>query len=222
MGSGRAVAWLVVVDAVTKWLAYLFLPHGREVRPDALFQLALFVNRGLGTWADAAVGEKVATARAIPNAFGTAALALALLGARRLKLRWGWAALLCAAVAIVAFQVGVAASPWFRDLAFLGRERVEGVSRLLLVFVTWRQVAPGPWRAAVALWLAGVLGNTLCLYMPPFGAIDFVYSRPIDVVLRLGIFNLADVYQVAWLALLVVLVVRALAVRLTRRRGAAV
>jgi lipoprotein signal peptidase len=212
----------VGVDAVTKWLAYLLLPHGREVRPEALFQLVLFVNRGLGTWADAAVGEKVATARAIPNAFGAAALALALLGARRLKLRWGRAALLGGAAVILGFWAGVLASPWFHALGFLGRERVEAVSRMLLVFVIWRQVAPSPWRAAVALWLAGVLGNSLCLFMPPFGAIDFVYSRPVDVVLRLGIFNLADVYQVAWLALVVVLAARALMVRLTGRRGAAV
>jgi lipoprotein signal peptidase len=218
MSSGWAVAWLVSADAATKGLAYLFLPHGAAVRVGAVFQLVLEVNRGLGAYMQA-YGEKAAAAQTIPNAFAYAGLALALLGVRRRKVGTLRAVLICVVSMGAAYVAGMLLSPHFHAVGFVGRERFQALTRALLVLVIWRQVKPGPWKAAVGLWLAGVLGNTVSLFVPPFAAIDFLYSRPVDAVLGLGVFNVADVYQVAAVGFLVVLLIRAAGRRLAASRN---
>jgi lipoprotein signal peptidase len=217
MASGWAVAWLVSADAATKGLAYLLLPHGESVRVGAVFQLVLEVNRGLGAYMQA-YGEKAATAQAIPNALAYAGLALALLGVRRRKPGTLRAVLVCVVATAVAYAGGILLARHLHALGFAGRERFQALTRALLVVVIWREVRPGPGKAAVGLWLAGVLGNTVSLFIPPFAAIDFLYSRPVDAVLGLGVFNVADVYQVVAVGCLIVLLLRAAGRRLTASR----
>jgi lipoprotein signal peptidase len=211
MGSGRAIARLLSLDLATKWLAYLLLPRGVEVRDGALFQLVFALNEGLlGSYAQEHFGQHGAAALAIRTSVAMTGLALALLGVRKFGLGRRRAILACAAAAVLGYYAGALLSRFCRPLTFPARWRVEALARVFLVVVVWRQAQPGPWKAAVAVWMAGVLGNTLSLFTPPFAPIDFVHSSFASSLLGLGIFNLADVYQLAGIPLAVFALVQAL------------
>jgi len=67
------------------------------------------------------------------------------------------------------------------------------------------------------LYVAGGLGNFLCILLPPFAVIDFINLPRIPAAANLY-FNFADLYVVAfWAALLLWTIIRRIT-RSTRRR----
>jgi lipoprotein signal peptidase len=86
----------------------------------------------------------------------------------------------------------------------------------------WWLAPSGLWRTTTTLFAAAALGNLLGLALPPHGVVDFMYSKLINAILGQGVFNLADLYYDAALVCLVLLVGRAVLVRVrSRERKAA-
>jgi lipoprotein signal peptidase len=81
----------------------------------------------------------------------------------------------------------------------------------------WWIVAPGRWKATLMLFSAAALGNLIGLIVPPHEIIDFIYSRPLSLVFRQGVVNLADLYYDAGLLCLGATVLRWLASQARRR-----
>jgi len=211
----------VGLDHATKLLALGLLPRGRAVDWDAGFQVVLRVNEsGSGTWSRALQEMSQASDAEMASTACTAYLALtvALIAVRRWKVRLRWKVLVC----FGAYMLGAIGGEPFvpllerlsvRELAIL--TRVAGAPLLLTV---WWMVPRGLWKTTFALFLATALGNLISLLYPPFGVVDFVYSRYLWASVRLGVFNVADACNNVGLAFLAWAILRAVVRRLFGRR----
>jgi lipoprotein signal peptidase len=207
-GAWPRIAWLVGFDGATKLLAWRFLPSGEGIGRDSLFKLVPVVNTGgIGSWAGGALGARALQKALVPS-FTYLGLALALLAVRRAGLSGRRAALICVTAALVSCGVGMALHSSL-SLSDAGLNRLRGIASTTLVFALWWQAKPGLWRTATTFFVAGNLGNTLSLFVPPFAPVDFMYSDLIHATIHLEVFNFADTYLFAGLACVVAIFVRA-------------
>jgi lipoprotein signal peptidase len=207
---------LVALDLATKALAFLFLQADQEVRSDAAIQFVLRVNRlGLGTWGRALLPPETAY-KIVPAAFAYIALAALLIAARKKGWRRGRAILLCTLGFVFTYYCFAAVASSFQSWPhFLVLLMLRGSGAILLI-TAWALLLPGRWKLAFLLLSASAAGNFLSLLYPPFGIVDFVYSSVFQRVLHFGVFNLADVFYLGGVAMLIVALFASLGLGIVR------
>jgi len=191
---------------------------------DAGFQVVLRVNEsGSGTWSRA-VQDKLGTSDAEMASSGAAWLALtvALIAVRRWSVRRRWKVLVCVGAFVLGTLGGEPFVPLLERLSLRELAILTRVVGALFVLTVWWLVPRGLWKTTLALFLATALGNLISLFYPPFGVVDFVYSRYLWASMRLGVFNVADACYQVGLAFLAWAILRAVVRRLFgRRKGVA-
>jgi lipoprotein signal peptidase len=187
---------LVLIDLASKLLAYWLLPLGKQI-PTMLGDVALILTlnkEGIGTQARGIINGNDALTIALGCAWWVEAIIIVLIAKSKYrkaaKIRLG----LLAAVALSIGCAGVSKTVhWHSGQPYLLCVLLR-TGNVALVIVLFRLFESAYFRACFGFFLAAAAGNALSLFYPPFRIIDFIYSDWIHSVLRLGIFNLADLY----------------------------
>jgi hypothetical protein len=217
--KGRwTLAVLLGFDLLTKLLAFMLLPPSRSVDTDALVQLVLRTNSlGLGTWGQALSGDSSLADRAAAG-LGMAAVGVLLVWARRAA----WSRIKTILVVVGCYlAVSILAGLWLRLVESMPMPLGVGLMRsgaATLFGSIWWLTQPGWWRVATAFLAASAIGNLASVVLPPHEIVDFVYSRLVARSLGWGVFNVADVYYLVGMVVLVIAFMRALALRTRVRR----
>jgi lipoprotein signal peptidase len=216
--STRRQAWvvlaLVAIDAFVKIAAFRGLPLDEPIR-QCFLCVVLRVNvLSLGSAAQslmASQGFRVFVTSAVFS--GVLALALLIAGTKRPLTGRSialsvLAALLSGAAFFVLFPtIGRAPSP-----ATVAAARAGVVSLWLVIWV----LSTSPlWKLGALLWSAAGASNLLSLAYPPYHVIDYLWSTPLNRLIGIGVFNIADVF---WLLGFLVFAI-ALIVYVARRVG---
>ncbi len=216
MRKYRLVLVLLLFDLVAKVLAYSLLPLGKRIPTilgDVAFILTLNAN-GIGTQARGIIKGNDALTIALGCAWWVEAIIIVVIAKSRYRkaakiglgiLAAGTLGIGCAAVS--------AAVHWDSGQPYLLCVLLR-TGNVALVIVLFRLFESAYFRVCFGLLAAAAAGNTLSLFNPPFRIIDFIYSDLIHSVLRLSIFNLADLYYYPFYVMLalapIILLVRKL------------
>jgi len=192
--TSQLLVLLVAIDLVSKVAALALLPWSIVVDRDALFEFALQLNEaGIGT-----AGTFYFSRFPLPDVLAglvgylAATFALSATRGRGLGL-WRRIAITVAAYLVPSILAQPAAGALW---AYSPRLAVGALRALAVLWIgTLWWIAPGGLtRLGLTLLLAAGIGNGLSLLYPPFRIVDFMYSWLTATVLRLGIFNMADLY----------------------------
>ncbi len=189
----KILFFLLAIDAVSKLMAFSFLPPNQIPNPSAVLQLVLIVNYvGIGTY-----GKNVIAAGG-SNIVSLAPIFSLLLGVFLLIVGY-WRRLSSVAVA---FCIGTALLASFIVFLVLpGGTQVFANSILplraaqcFLWIVIWILVSHKIWKVGALLFVSAAIGNFLSLFYPPNFIVDFIWSAPFSRLTRTGVFNLADAF----------------------------
>jgi hypothetical protein len=207
VGNHRNLILLVAVDLASKALAYLALPMDREISFGSAFQLVLVLNRsGEGSWSGRLLRPaQLAQLPIIAAAY--LSLSVAVFVVRRLRpVR---RPILTCAVAFIAplllgglLPHGFAGVPRSTGVMFV---RIAATS---LFAISWWVSTTKTWGSVFLFLAAAGIGNLVSLALPPFAAIDFLYSSLLHASVGYGVFNLADMYYLVGLTLIPIFAVR--------------
>jgi lipoprotein signal peptidase len=193
----KGFAWitlLVLIDLITKIIALTFLDLSAPLDPDAWFQFVLRINKtGIGTWARAATGSLALADRALTGLMWLLAACAVLIG-RQFQLSTGRQLAIAFLVAVVGKLILAPALPWLETLPTVLLAGFTKLGPAILFGLFWWSALRPLWRMTTIFICACAWGNLLCLALPPFGVVDFIYSSLASRFLRHGVFNLADFY----------------------------
>lgn len=210
---------LVLFDLVTKVIAAAFLQESVPLGDAAYLQLVLVYNDlGLGSWAQA-LGTSSELELTAASGVGFLAIGGSLILFQRIDWSRGrkiLAGLVGYSTAFVLVRVSLAA---LDPLPPIGLVSISRTGVCVFWVCLWWISRPGAWRLAATLMAASALGNLLCLIPPPHRIVDFMYSTFAVKVLRLGVFNFADVYFDTALLCIAFIAGRALLRRVRRCSG---
>jgi lipoprotein signal peptidase len=209
---------LVVLDAVTKIVAYWALPQGADISHEATLQFVLRVNPvGLGSYAHDVLANPHGYEVLIFDLVFSCLVGVSLFVAawrRALRARTIVALIV---LAVVGGYLGALAS---QRVPVISIETVGLTCRAMQTLMwaaIWFTVSSTFWRLGSALLLAAGLGNLLSYLYPPFGIVDFLWSAPIHGVVDFGVFNIADAMLLLSYPVFAWALVRSIALRLWAR-----
>ena len=219
---------LLAVDLASKYLAFFafhdggFLPigagFGRDPRPLVVFGF-LANDTGSNALADK-VGAGSSGLLVLFSACYALVAAVAILLNRRGAPRWARGLSyggIVAAYAIAAGRLAMASTPLGPALGPWTVSLIRFAGGLLFGFTFLSLTKEAGYARIWGLFVAGGLGNFLCILLPPFAVIDFINLPRVPAAANLY-FNLADLYVVAfWAALLLWTIIRRM-MRLAPRR----
>jgi|GEM_PF-2499087 len=214
LGAAQPLLGIVTVDQLLKRCALLILPLQEPVQGDAMFQFVLRLNStGVGSWVARSFPEAVESIPGDAGGIAVHAVAtsmLVLAHRRRWHLFWGiLLGLMLAApigAGLSAIQSALGLPPEILRKLFVAELwSSAGFLVTLWVLLTARGSL---WRFPAGLVAASSVSNCLDLVVPPYAAVDYMYSRLSSDWLGLGVFNLADAAYVCGLGLCLLLAIR--------------
>ncbi len=189
--------WFVVaflcIDLLSKLVAWIFLSPGNSIYISNDLSLTLAVNRaGFGT-AIYHLGLSKATTMILLSGSTAAYSGGILLIAHYIKKKSIRVSMYCLSLLAcgMMFSILTRITPEIT----LGATMVGIVCKfgsLSLAFVVLCLIKDEVYLVLWSLLLAAGIGNTLSLILPPFGTVDFIYSRFLNKLNGTGVFNLAD------------------------------
>lgn len=208
---------LVAIDAFAKMAAFRTLPSDEPIRQCFLCLILRMNALSLGSAAQsvmASQGFHVFVASAVCS--GVLAVALLIAATKRpLTKRSIILSVLAALLSGVAFFVlfpSIGSSP---NPATVAAARAGAISLWLVIWV----LATSPlWKLGALLWSAAGVSNLLSLAYPPYHVIDYLWSTPLNGLIGVGVFNIADVFWLLGFLVFAVALVADVARRLGFRR----
>jgi len=210
---------LVVADAGSKLLAHLLLQPNQEATASALLDLVLRVNPvGLGSSAQTLLAFSQGYSElgfVSCLCFGFGALLLVLSYRQWLSARTVTLSLIGTLVFVLALAHA------FPSIATggLGSIVVLRLSQCFLWVVIWTLSTARYWKVGALLFAAAGTGNFLSFLYPPYGVIDFLWSPFFNRAIGLGVFNLADMFWIAGIAVFFLAARNSALTRLLRQTG---
>lgn len=194
--STRQQAWvllgLVTTDAVAKIVAFHTLPANAPLH-QCLTCVVMRVNPlSLGSAAQSVIASQGFHVLVVSAVFSAvlAALLVALAARARLTKRTVALALLAALLSTGAFAV---LSPSVSHVTY-GATLAARAGAVSLWLVIWALTSSPLWKTGALLFSAAGVSNLLSSAYPPYRVVDYLWSTPLNGVIGIGVFNLADVF----------------------------
>jgi lipoprotein signal peptidase len=195
--STRRQGWLllalVTIDATLKIVAFRTLPTGIPTHR-CLICVVLRVNSvGLGSAAQSIVASQGLRTPIFSSVFcAVLAVSLVIAAARaRLTKRTIGLSLLAALASSLIFTLLFPSIGHLHSPGTIAALRACVVSLWLVI---WALSASPFWKAGALLCSAAGISNLLSLAYPPYRIVDYLWSTPLNGLIGLGVFNVADLY----------------------------
>jgi hypothetical protein len=205
---------LVAIDALVKIAAFRTLPTEQPIQ-QCLLCVVLRVNAlSIGSAAQSVMASQGFRIFVASGVFSAVLAVAFLIAATR-------GPLTKRSIALSVFAAMLAGGAFFAFLPSVGRfpspatvavARAGATSLWLVIGI----LATSPiWKVGALLWSAAGISNLLSLAYPPYHVVDYLWSTPLNRLIGIGVFNIADVF---WLLGFIVFGI-ALIVGVVRRLG---
>jgi len=205
---------LVSIDAALKLAASLVLASGQPVPEECVLCIVLRVNPlGLGSNVQSILASEgprpLVMGLIYTVSLATFLVVLAIAG--RVTKSW------VAAIAISAIIPSLSLPVLFPRLTLLPLTTIAAATRIaqsIFWLVIWALLRSSFWKIGTLLFSAASISNTLSLFYPPYGVVDYLWSSPLHRLIGFGVFNIADIFWLTAFPIFAIALVRAIVLAL--------
>jgi hypothetical protein len=122
-----------------------------------------------------------------------------------------------AAIAISAIIPSLSLPVLFPRLTLLPLTTIAAATRIaqsIFWLVIWALLRSSFWKIGTLLFSAASISNTLSLFYPPYGVVDYLWSSPLHRLIGFGVFNIADIFWLTAFPIFAIALVRAIVLAL--------
>jgi len=205
---------LVSIDAVLKVAASLVLASSQPVHEECVLCIVLCVNPlGLGSDVQSVIASQGPQSLVAGLVFtvSLAAFLVVLAIAGRVTKLW------VAAAAISALIPSLSLPVLFPTLTHLPLTTVAAAMRIaqsILWLGIWALLRSPFWKIGTLLFSGASVSNTLSLFYPPYGVVDYLWSSPLHRLIGFGVFNIADIFWLTAFPIFAIALVRVIVLAL--------
>ena len=194
--STRQQAWvlvgLVAIDAVAKIIAFRTLSGDAPLHQCVLCVVMRVNPLSLGSAAQTVIASQGSHLLVVSAVFSAVLAALLVTAAAKTRLTKRAVALSLLAALLSASAFAVLA-PSINHVTY-GATIAARAGAVSLWLVIWALSASPLWKAGALLFSAAGVSNLLSSVYPPYRVVDYLWSTPLNGLIGIGVFNVADVF----------------------------